>query len=36
LRAVGQRYSFSDEYDEFPELNLESERRESKLIVSVT
>ncbi|KAG0626807.1 hypothetical protein M758_2G153100 [Ceratodon purpureus] len=34
LRAVGQRYSFSDEYDEFPEL-LESERRDNKLIVSV-
>lgn len=35
LRAVGQRYSFSDDYDEFPEL-LESERRDNKLIVSVT
>lgn len=35
LRAVGQRYSFSDEYDEFPEL-LECERRDNKLIVSVT
>ena len=35
LRAVGERYSFSDEYDEFPEL-LESERRDNKLVVSVT
>lgn len=35
LRAVGQRYSFSDDYDECPEL-LETERRENKLIVSVT
>ena len=35
LRAVGQKYNFSDEYDELPDLS-DSGRRDNQLIVSVT